>query len=1185
MHLLRLDAVSLDEGEAAVDLAQELGQTPGDVVVLSFTDSDLAGLAGAQATRPAHPSLRLAPLRRLRHPMSVDLYVERVIAHARLVVVRCLGGLDYWRYGAEAVARLCRAQGIPLALLPGDDRPDPRLDALSTIEAGLRADLDACFRAGGQDNLGRLLDRIAETLGHAIKAAPAADLPRAFAWCRGCGPQNLGAALAALPAGAPFALLLVYRSAVLAQDALPAAALAAALEARGLPTLTLAVASLKDPATDALVRALLAARRPDVILTTTAFSAREDAGFALDAADCPVLQATVVGAPRAAWAASSRGLSAADLAMQVVLPEFDGRLATFPIAFKEAGATDPARRAVPDAQGLAAVAERALAWVRLARTPRAERRLALVLSDYPTRGGRAGFAVGLDTPASVSAILTLLREAGYDVGPKGSAGDIVSPLSRPRPDPGSRAEDSPVTQFPARTLSWPGLSRPSRSEAPRTSEDRDHRDKPGEDTAWASELLLGSASQDDAVARDERAGPQGDATSLMRALTEGPAGFAVPLSAYRAWHDALPEPVRTALGEAWGPPEADPALAADAFRFRALAFGNLRLALQPDRGRGADRKAGYHDPDAPPTHAYLAFHLGLREELGAHALIQLGTHGTAEWLPGKAVALSQDCFPALATGALPVVYPFIVDDPGEAAPAKRRLGAVTLGHLTPTLGRAGLDPSAARLRALVEEYAGASVLDPRRADGLARDIRAEAGEAGLDAAAGIDADTPMADALTRLDAHLCDLAEMAVREGLHVFGAAPAGFEACAAGERAGLLAALDGRFVPPGPAGSPTRNRLDVLPTGRNLATLDPRSLPTRAATRLGTLAADAVVRRHLQEEGEPPRRIVMDLWASPTLRTGGEDIAHALALMGMRATWDHASTRVNGFEVLPLALLDRPRIDVTLRISGAFRDTFPEQVALLDRAARTVAARDEEDADNPLAAARRRGEALARVYGAGPGRYGAGAGGLALDGEWSERDDLARAYLAATDHAFGADEASDPGFGARAAAADAFVHAFDAPGRDLLEGDAAAEAFGGLAAAAGLGGGAPALYSLDVTDPDAPRVRTAREDAARVMRARLANPGWIAGMLRHGWRGAAEIAQGVDAVFVLAATTDAVANADLDRLYGATLGDPEVAERLAAANPQAARAIAARLAELQRRGLWTSRRNAPLDLPEAAE
>lgn len=1101
MHLIRLDTVSLDEGEAAVDL----GQSPGEIVFLSLTDTDLAAVARAHAGEPGLPSLRLAKMAQLRHPMSVDLYVDAVIARAKVCVIRCLGGLDYWRYGIERAAAVARAQGVKLAVLPGDDRPDPRLDAFSTLSPETCARLDAYFRAGGPDNLKNLLRRLAAEAGASCEAAPPQALPRGFAWCAGCGVLSVEAALRAAGPG-PLALLLVYRSAVLSGETGPAAQLAASLGLRGIACLTLAVSSLKDPEAVAVLRAALALRRPDIVLAATAFSARDEAGFVLDAADCPVLQAYTLGAPRAAWAASGRGMNAADLAMQVALPEFDGRLSGFPISFKEeAEAVEgfAERRAVPDPAGIAALTERAAAWIRLRRTPRDKRRLAMVLSDYPARGGRAGYAVGLDTPESARAIAADLAEAGF------GAGDLP------------------------------------------------------------------------------------EAAALMAALTEGEPGFAVPLATYAAWFDGLPEERRADLIDRWGAPEDDPLCRDGAFRFRMVRAdpaegGGLTLFLQPDRGRAADRKAGYHDPDEPPTHAYLAFYLGLRRDFDA--LIHLGTHGTTEWLPGKAVALSPACWPALAVGALPVVYPFIVDDPGEAAPLKRRLGGIALGHLTPTVEAAGLTPEAAALRELVEEYSAASVLDPRRAGLIAEAILDEAASAGLLEGAGVDAGTPMADALTALDAHLCDLGETPFRDGLHVFGRAPADaaepVRASARAERAALVAALDGRFVAPGPAGSPSRGRRDVMPTGRNLTTLDPRSLPTRAATMLGTRAADAVVRRYLQDEGEYPARIVMDLWASPTLRTGGEDVAHALALMGVRPIWDHASTRVTGFEILPLALLDRPRIDVTCRVSGAFRDTFPETLALLDRAARAVAAREEEDEENPLAAARRRGDSAARIYGAAPGRYGAGTAETALDGAWDGRADLGQAYLAATTHAYGDAEGEDAGFAARVAAADAYVHAFDVAERDLLDGDAAADAMGGFSAAAASEGRAPALYSLDVSNPEAPRARTAREDVARLIRGRLGHPRWIAAQLRHGYRGAQEFAQGIDAVFVLAAATDAVSHADLDRLYGAWIADPEVFDALRAANPEATRAILDRFEALRARGLWHSRRNAaPADALLAAE
>jgi cobaltochelatase CobN len=319
------------------------------------------------------------------------------------------------------------------------------------------------------------------------------------------------------------------------------------------------------------------------------------------------------------------------------------------------------------------------------------------------------------------------------------------------------------------------------------------------------------------------------------------------------------------------------------------------------------------------------------------------------------------------------------------------------------------------------------------------------------------------------------------------------------------------------------------------------------------------------------------MDLWASPTLRSGGEDIAHALALMGVRPTWDHASTRVTGFEIVPQPLLDRPRADVTLRVSGAFRDTFPDQIALLDKAARAVAALNEDGEWNELAAARRRGEALSRVFGSAPGTYGAGVSARALDGEWTTRSDLGRTYLEGTSHSLSVSgqAQADQSFAQRVEQAEAFVHVSDVAERDILDGDSAADAVGGFAAAAQALGTSPALYSLDTSRPQHPKARTLTEDVDRLVRGRLTNPRWIAGQMRHGWRGAAEIAQGVDALFAFAATTDAVSSATLDLVFTALIADEQIWHRLEAANPAAAEAIRARLSNARGRGLWESRLN----------
>ncbi len=1117
MHLLATSVAKLDEADAAVDLEQ----SPADVVVLSFADSDLSALAAAwQSDAEMLPALRLASLKKLKHPMSVDLYVERVIAHARMVIVRCLGGFEYWRYGLEIIASIARSKGILFAALPGDDRPDPRLVEISTVTTQTLSRLDRFFRQGGPENLRHALGYVGSLLGRDISWTEAMPIGPAVGFSADGHTVPLPDLLSAVDKR-PVALVLFYKASLLAADTAPIRALMAALEAENLAPVAVAVSSLKDPAAAEVLEPLIAARRPAIILNATAFSAlREDGTTILDAADVPVLQVVLASNSQEAWASSSRGLSPSDLAMNVVLPELDGRLLSRAISFKTEDDFDPRiefasvrHRPCPDR--IEFVARQAACWVKLGRTPRAERRLALVLSDYPARAGRAGYAVGLDTAESVVQIVKLLHAEGYDVG----------------------------------------------------------------------EARLCAAD-------------------VERLLSGECASLDIAVNTYASWLQAFPPSLQNEVENSWGASTAEN----DAFSFPVLKAGKLLVFLQPDRGSAHDRKAGYHDTSVPPRHAYVALYTWLREQAKIDALIHLGTHGTLEWLPGKALALSAECWPEAVTGPLPVIYPFIVNNPGEAVQAKRRLSAVTIGHLTPPLSAAGLHGATAELEALVEEYAEAGGLDRRRLDLLEGAIIDCAWTSGLAAECDLLRDEPARDAIVKLDARLCDIKELSIRDRLHVFGRAPtddaqsslveaivaaagasvtgeqrqqieAVVRSSASHEERALLAALDGRRVSPGPAGAPSRGRADVLPTGRNLTTLDPRSIPTRTATTIGLRAADEVVRRYLQDHGDYPRSLVIDLWASTSLRTGGDDLAQALGYLGARPVWDTSSNRVTGVEILPLAKLERPRIDVTLRISGLFRDIFETQIALLDAAIRGIADLDEDDADNPVAGARRRGDDMARIYGGAPGSYGAGIAGLTLDSNWGAREDLGGAYLSAVTHSYGAAEAAMPagdGFRARVSAANALVHPQDDRERDLLDGDGVADFVGGFAAAAALLGNDVELYHLDTSAPSTPKARTVGEEIARVVRGRLTNPRWIEGMLGHGHRGVAEIAQGIDALYAFAATTRAVPGHLFDLTHDVLIADEAVLARMVAANPAGAAAIVARLRDALARGLWVARRNA---------
>jgi len=667
------------------------------------------------------------------------------------------------------------------------------------------------------------------------------------------------------------------------------------------------------------------------------------------------------------------------------------------------------------------------------------------------------------------------------------------------------------------------------------------------------------------------------------AMRLGTEELVFPLAAYRAALAQLPPALQQDLAQSWGAPEDDPAVRDGAFHFAGLRAGQALVALQPERGDLAGRDEAYHDLSRCPRHGYVAFYLWLRAQ-GIDALVHMGAHGTLEWLPGKAVALSGGCWPEALIGSLPVIYPFIVNDPGEAAQAKRRIGAVTLGHMPPPLRRTQSGAGLAGLEALLDEFSGAVGLDPPRRDRLILAIRAQAQALGLEAELGLDPAASAAEAIARIDRFVCDVKDSQYGDGLHVFGRGAQG-----GAERDGLLAALAGRRVAAGPAGSPWRGRADVLPTGRNLYAIDPRAVPSRAAHAQGVVLAEELVRRHLQDHGDYPHALVVDLWGSATMRTGGEEFAMALHLLGARPVWDAASQRVTGIEILPIALLDRPRLDVTLRISGLLRDAFPLLPVLFGQAVRALAGRDEPAEWNPFA-----GKAPgARVYGPAPGRYGLGMAQAAQRYDAGGRRAAGEAWLAASDHAFdGAAPQADPaGLRARVAAAGAFVHAQDLPETDLLlAADYAAHEAGFAAAQGVVGGGAggkAALYHLDSRDPARPVARPLGEELARVVRARAAHPGWIAGMMRHGFRGGAELAATLDHLGAFAHLAPGSVPAHLfDLYYQATLGDAAVHAFLSRDNPGALAAMQQGFAALHAAGLWATRRNAILaDLADLAD
>ncbi|WP_249673216.1 cobaltochelatase subunit CobN [Pseudomonas abieticivorans] len=1235
MHLLRTQP----GGFVPDDSIADLGQTPAELVILCSGDSHLALLAEAARQLPDdYPTLRLANPMQVQNHASVDLYVDQVLRHAKVILISLHGGIGYWRYGVEQLVQLAE-RGVQLILVPGDDRPDPELSDLGTVPKADAERLWHFLRQGGMGNALSLFNCLASGfLGRDYAWQEPQALPRTVIY----HPQKPQAELSDWQRdwqpGQAVVPLLFYRSHLQAANTAFVDVFCERLQQAGLNPLPIAVASLKEPGCLSLVEDWLDQVQAAVILNTTGFaqSSPEAPHLRPFRRDIPVIQAICAQDNQPGWAASEQGLGSRDLAMHIALPELDGRIISRPISFKDlAWRSERSQSDVvcykPHAERMDFVAELARRWSELSRLPNRDKRIALILANYPTRDGRIGNGVGLDTPAAALNILHSLQGQGYPVD-----------------------------------------------------------DLPGSGTALIQQLL-GGVSND------------------LDTLDLRPCAQSMAMDEYLAAFARLPQANQAAVRERWGEPVQDPMCRSGRMMVAGLRFGLTFVGIQPARGYQLDPSAVYHDPDLVPPHGYLAFYFWLRHAYGADAVVHVGKHGNLEWLPGKGVGLSEHCWPDALLGPMPNVYPFIVNDPGEGAQAKRRTQAVIIDHLMPPLTRAETYGPLRDLELLADEFYEAQLLDPRRARELQRDILKLVRDAQIDRELQLDAAWDSEDDaalwLPRLDTYLCDLKESQIRDGLHIFGESPQGrlridtlaallriprgdgrgaqasllralanamalgfdpldcdlgapwagprpnelamvsvepwrtagdarerlellaadwidktlqgvlqvpdapqwdgvrlilqglldvvaprLDACGPAETQGLLDALSGRFVPAGASGAPSRGRLDVLPTGRNFFSVDVRNLPTTTAWRIGFASANLILERHLQDHGDHLRHLGLSVWGTATMRTGGDDIAQAMALMGVRPVWATGSQRVDDFEILPISLLDRPRVDVTLRVSGFFRDAFANLMRLFDAAVQAVAALDEPDDLNPLAAKVRAEKAALvasgvdddtaarqagwRIFGAKPGAYGAGVQG-AIDGRlWQTREDLAEVYLNWGGYAYGAKDegtAARSQFAQRLGQVQAVVQNQDNREHDLLDSNDYYQFQGGmLAAVESLGGKPAASYHGDHSQPDLPRIRTLKEELNRVVRARAVNPKWIEGVKRHGYKGAFELAATVDNLFAFDATTHLIDDHQYAMLADAYVLDENTRQFLAQHNPHALRDITERLLEAQQRGLW---------------
>lgn len=1165
------------------------------VLMLSTSDTDLITARASGANyRWANPSRLLVD----------DL--PDLLAGVDVAVVRILGGYRAWEEGIDAVV----ASGVPAVIISGEQAPDADLMARSTVPAGIAVQAHVYVAQGGVENITNLHAFLSDTvLMTGVGFEPPIETPMWGELAR--------TATVPVSADAPTVAVLYYRAQQLAGNTAYVEALCAALEAAGARPLPLYCASLRTAEPDLLER--LRAADSMIVTVLAAGGARPATAGAggdddswnvehLAALDITILQGLCLTSPRQQWEANDDGMSPLDVATQVAVPEFDGRIVTVPFSFKEID-DDGLISYVADPERCARVAGLAVRQARLRHIPSAEKKVALVFSAYPTKHARIGNAVGLDTPASAVALLRAMRTAGYQIG----------------------------------------------------------ADLPGVDSGDGDALVH---------ALIERGGQDPD--WLTEGQLEGNP-IRLPAAEYRKWFATLPKDFADAVVEHWGPPPGE--LFVDRSRdpdgeivIAAMRSGNVVLLVQPPRGFGENPVAIYHDPDLPPSHHYLAAYRWIDTGFGADAVVHIGKHGNLEWLPGKTLGMSASCGADAALGDLPLIYPFLVNDPGEGTQAKRRAHAVLVDHLIPPMARAETYGDIARLEQLLDEHANVSALDPGKLPAIRQQIWTLMRAAKMDHDLGLE-DRPDEDSfddmLLHVDGWLCEIKDVQIRDGLHILGQKPTGeteldlvlailrarqlfggeqsvpglrqalglaedgndardsvdaAESAARGLVAALqdsgwdadavdgltdnpevaavlrfaatevvprlagtseeitqvLRALEGRFIAAGPSGSPLRGLVNVLPTGRNFYSVDPKAVPSKLAWETGVAMADSLLARYRDDYGKWPESVGLSVWGTSAMRTAGDDIAEVLALLGVRPVWDEASRRVVDLEAIALAELGRPRIDVTVRISGFFRDAFPHVVTMLDDAVQLVADLDEPAEDNYVRAHSQadltehgdRRRSTTRIFGSKPGTYGAGLLQLIDSRNWRDDNDLAQVYTAWGGFAYGRDLDGAP-------ASDEMNRAYrriavaakntDTREHDIADSDDYFQYHGGMIATVrALTGKDPAAYIGDNTRPDAVRTRTLSEETTRVFRARVVNPRWMAAMRRHGYKGAFEMAATVDYLFGYDATAHVMADWMYEQLTESYVLDPENRKFMTESNPWALHGMAERLLEAVDRGMW---------------
>ena len=1088
MHVLFREKHGLEETEIPTDLKQK----PADLVFLSYSDSDLNAFAegwrrGYKSSPETFITLRLANITYLRHPLSIDTYIENTLSETKGILIRLIGGVPYWEYGLNQIQNLAFKKNIPLAILPADGRIDERLDKMSNLPISTLRQLSKLCDQGGPVASQAALAQMALATG--LKASPVIGkktIP-SFGFWKPSEVLNNYEEETQFSKKKPLVLIVFYRSFITANDLNPIKELFYSLKRNEIMPIGVFVPSLKEPKSAKWISDQISLHQPSCIINVTSFSSKnKDGSSPLDIGNVPVFQVALSTNKKSEWKNEERGLSPTDMAMHVALPEMDGRIFAGVASFKEKMLKDTRLefneiKHQSYKNGIKSITKKIKAWINLQKSPLKNKKLAFILSSYPGKNWQTAHAVGLDTVSSVEAMLKDLDYIDED------------------------EQLNIITNLNNKTIKW-------------------------------------------------------------------------SVSNYKKALEKIPEKLKKDLLKKWGQPETDKICINSSFVFRGFFLKNVFLAIQPERSNIISKKNDYHDLDLIPSHGYVAFYLWLQYKMQCEGLIHVGAHGTLEWLPGKSVALSEYCWPEVLIGSMPVIYPFIMNDPGEAIQAKRRINAVTISHIPPTLVSAENTKKFELLETLLDEFSNADGLDPKRRERLKLDIRNEAKSLGIEEDLGFKKNLCQNEALTKIDRFVCDIKETQFGYGLHIFGRKQKlntkfNTQISANYEKKNLINCIEGRRIEPGPAGSPYRNRLDVLPSGRNIYASDPLSLPSRSSYLQGEKIAGEFVKNYLQEHGDWPKSIIIDLWGSATMRTSGEEFSMALSLLGAKPTWSDGTERVSGIEIIPVALLDRPRIDVTLRVSGLFRDIFPTLSLLYNQVIEALSNRDESPEWNPFITKK----SLPRVFGPKPGTYGVKGDFDTSEKFLVDQKEIGVSWLESSSWSINGNKFKKEleEIKKRVVKSDAFIHLQDLKETDILLNADYAKHQGGFAAAKKMMGGHFDLFHIDISDEKKIKTSNLKEEISKIVIARASNPKWIKGMQNHGYRGAAEISETLDNLILYSQLTNSVSSHLFDMYYEATIGNKDIFNFMKDVNVEALNSMRSKFKELYNSEFWKTQSN----------